>query len=152
MLPTSSIGRWIEELGDSPSHETGLYALACSIDHYCGTISPWGTPLLVFGDDPADIYYIPFGKDALFFRWIAANSLEQLSDFACDVVDEDRWEEKLPFQINDSKMTVIDACNSTVDSSPHINLNLQAGSYTMLSRYAESPDVMTAVHYFKCVW
>jgi uncharacterized protein (DUF433 family) len=51
LLPTSDITRWIDELGDSSTPNRGLYGLACSIDGYCGVISPWGTPFLIFGDD-----------------------------------------------------------------------------------------------------
>jgi hypothetical protein len=56
MIPTSDIGHWIDELGTSPTPDNGIYGLACSINDYCGIISPWGTPLLIFGDDPSDIF------------------------------------------------------------------------------------------------
>ena len=146
MLPTSDIERWIAEVGDSPNPDEGLYGLACSIDKYCGVIAPWDTPLLIFGDDPADIYFSPEHYDGLFFRWIAADALEQLTEFAIAEASGDLWDEATSFEVAVRDMTLMDTCTFAGDSAPRIKLKLRAGSYTIRSRYAESPDVMVVVH------
>ncbi|MEY2613438.1 MAG: hypothetical protein RL069_2250 [Planctomycetota bacterium] len=69
MIPTSDIGHWIDELGTSPTPDNGIYGLACSINDYGGIISPWGTPLLIFGDDPSDILYFAVEYVGLIVRW-----------------------------------------------------------------------------------
>ena len=82
LLPTAEVSRWIVELGDAPNPDEGVYGCACSVEDYCGVIEPWGVKFLVFGDDPADIYYKPDEADGMFFRWIGADSIEQLTSFA----------------------------------------------------------------------
>ena len=149
MLPSADVARWIDELGDSPTPDTGLYQLACSVDHYCGVISPWATPLLIFGDDPADIYFAEDEAYRLFFRWIGADSLEQLSAFAFDVARDDQWEEATSLTIRDADMTVMDTCTRDGDLSPRIQLTLKPGNYTIYSRYAEASNVMSIVHSLK---
>jgi hypothetical protein len=146
MLPTSDVGRWNDELGESPTPDDGLYRIACSIDRYCGVISPWDTPLLIFGDDPSDIYFLPEQHDGLFFRWIGADSIEQLAAFAIDTANGDSWDEMTPFTIVDPHMTLMDACAFADDSVPRIHMKLRIGSYTIRSRYAETPDVIAVVH------
>ena len=65
-------------LGHKPTPDAGLYALACSVNAYCAIIRPWGAPIVVFGDDPSDIYWSPDKDGGVFVRWIGAESLEQL--------------------------------------------------------------------------
>jgi hypothetical protein len=146
MLPTSDIKRWIDELGESPSPDDGIYALACSIDDYCGVIAPWGTPLVIFGDQPSDIFYIPNHYDGLFVRWIGADSLDSLTDFAIAGANTDSWDERTEFEIVDGDMTIMDTCTYHDDNTPRIRLSLRIGKYRLYSRYAESADVITVIH------
>ena len=151
LLPTVDTQKWIDELGDTVNPDEGLYGLACSLDAYCGVIAPWGTPLLVFGDDPADIYFAPDQFDGLFFRWIGAYSIEQLTAFAIDTSRADSWDETTDFRVFDSDMTLMDTCTFDGDIAPRIPVRLRLGSYTIQSRYAEGPGVMTVVHRFQYV-
>ena len=146
LLPTADVDRWTTELGDAPSPDAGLYGLACSIDDYCGVISPWGSPLLIFGDDPADIYYHPEEFDGLLFRWIGAESLDQLADFAIEQSDVDSWDETIAFNVIHPEMTLMDCCTFLGDTAARINLSLRLGAHSIRSRYAESPSVMTIIH------
>ncbi len=90
-LPTSDIGRWIDELGTSPTPDIGLYGLACSINEYCRVISPWGTPLFIFGDDPSDIFYFADEYDGLLVRWALRTRFEHLAAFAIAEANTDSW-------------------------------------------------------------
>ena len=146
MLPTSDVDRWVRELGEYPTPQSGPYGLACSIENYCGVIAPWETPILVFGDDPADLYFTASHFDGLFFRWIGADSLPQLLDFAVQQAQAETWDETAEFHVTQTDLTVIDAGAPTRDESTQIRLQLRAGAYTVQSRYAQSEDVMTIVH------
>lgn len=149
LLPTSEIGRWIDELGATLSPDSGLYGHACSVDRYCGVIAPWNTPLLIFGDYPADIFYLPEQYDGLFFRWIGADSMDQLVSFAIAEADVDSWDETTIFDVVDQDMTVMDTCSFNGDTAPRIQLKMPTGSYAIRSRYAASDSVMTVVHRFE---
>lgn len=152
LLPTSEVPRWIDEIGVAPTPEAGLYGLACSIPMggaYCGVITPWDTPLLIFGDGPDDIFYAPHEFDGLFFRWCGAESLEQLTAFAIAESGREVWDETVEFRVVDSDMTLMDTCTFEGDDGPRIQLNLRTGAYLVKSRYAESTDVMTVVHRFE---
>jgi len=138
----------MDELGESPTPDDGLYKLACSIDQYCGVISPWDTPLLIFGDDPADIYFLPDQYDGLFFRWIGANSIEQLTAFAVETASGDPWDETTSFEIEYPEMTLMDTCTFVGESAPRIDMTLQTGAYTVRSRYADTANIMAVVHRF----
>lgn len=144
MLPTSEITRWIQLIGDYPEPHTGLYGLACSVENYCGVIEPWGIPLIVFGDDPADIYSAEKEPYTFFFRWLGADTLVQLQDFAFQAAATNQWDEVLELKISDSHMSIIDSCASP--ASPRIDLQLKTGEYIMSSTYAQSSDVATIVH------
>jgi hypothetical protein len=146
LLPTKHIARWIAELGDAPTPDGGLYRLACSVDDYCGVIALWETPLLIFGDDPADIYYSPDEFDGLFFRWVAANSLNELTEFAVAQALSESWDQITIFHATDSDMTLMDTCTFDGDSQPRIRLQLRLGSYAFKSRYSEKSDVAAIVH------
>ncbi len=146
MLPSSDIGRWIDNCGQSPSPGTGLYGLACSIAAYCGVIRPWGTELIIFGDDPCDIFYIPDHYDGLFVRWVGADSLEHLVSFAVAEAATDTWDEQLEFKVAESDMTIMDTCTYLNDQAPRIRLSMRLGTYRICSRYAESTDVMAIIH------
>ena len=146
LLPTSDIACWINELGNSPTPDNALYRLACSVDDYCGIIKPWDTPLLIFGDDPSDIYYCPDQFSGLFFRWVGADSLEQLTAFAITESQGELWDEAIEFNVVDGDMTLMDTCTLYDDTEPRIHMNMQTGSYTISSRFAESPNVMTIIH------
>ena len=146
MLPTSDVGRWIDELGASPTPENGLYGLARSINEYCGVIAPWGTPLLIFGDDPSDIFYIEDQYDGLLVRWVGAESLDRLVAFAIAEASTDSWDETKEIVVVDSEITIMDTCTQHHDDAPRIHLSMQIGAYKLYSRYAESSDVMTIIH------
>ena len=146
LLPTSDVKRWMDELGDAPTPDEGLYGLACSIDAYCGVIAPWETPLLIFGDDPADIYFKPDEFDGLFFRWVGADSLEQLTAFAIVEAHGDEWDETVEFTVVTPDMTLMDTCALADDGEPRIRLNLRIGTYEINSRFAESDEVMAIIH------
>jgi len=146
MLPTSHIGHWIVELGTSPSPDNGLYGLACSINEYCGIISPWGTPLLIFGDDPSDIFYLADEYDGLLVRWVGAESLEHLAAFAIAEANTDSWDEEIEIEIVDEAMTIMDTCTFHDDRAPRIHLAMRIGMYKLYSRYAESSETMAIIH------
>ncbi len=146
MLPTSEIGLWIDKLGESPSPDEGLYGLACSINEYCGIISPWGTPLLIFGDLPSDIIYVPGQYDGLLVRWVGADSLERLAAFATAEASADAWDETKEIEIVDKDMTIMDTCTYHDDDASRIQLAMRIGTYRLCSRYAESSDVMAIIH------
>ena len=145
-LPTSDIGRWIDELGTSPTPDSGLYGLACSINEYCGIISPWGTPLLIFGDDPSDIFYFADEYDGLLVRWVAADSLENLAAFAIAEANTDSWDEKMDIEIVNEAMTIMDTCTFHDDDAPRIQLAMRIGTYRLCSRYAQSSEVTAIMH------
>jgi len=146
MLPTSNVERWMEAFGLSQSPEDGLYGLACSVNGYCGLITPWGTPLLIFGDDPADMFYIPNQFDGLFVRWVGADSLEQLVAFAIAESKTDSWDEKMKFEIVEEDMTVMDTCSYHNDGSSKIHISMRPGIYCISSRYAETSEIMAIIH------
>ena len=136
MLPTSKMGKWIEFIGDKPDSEAGLYGLACSIERYCGVVSPWGIPFLVFGDDPSDMYWIPKGETGMFVRWVGADSLEQLVQFAKQIRDSNEWDEETQCAVTDIDLTVIDTCATNENREARIKLKLPIGNYIILSRYS----------------
>ena len=144
LLPSSDVARWIYEFGDSPTPDSGLYKMACSVERYCGIITPWDTPLIIFGDEPADTYYTQQMGFHLFFRWIGAESIEQLSEFALNVARTDKWDETMTIDITTPAMTLMDTCSN--DLSPRINVSLQPGPYTMQSCYSTTSGVMAIVH------
>lgn len=146
MLPTSEIELWIESLGASPTPDVGLYGLACSINEYCGTIAPWGTPLLIFGDDPSDIFYFPDQYDGLLVRWVGADSLERLAAFALAEANTDSWDEKMEIEIVNEAMTIMDTCTFHDDDAPRIHLSMKIGTYKLYSRYVESTFVKAIIH------
>lgn len=146
MLPTSDIHRWIDGFGDLASPDATLYDLACSIDDYCGVVSPWGTQLVIFGNDPSDIFYFPNHHDGLLVRWVGADSLSHLRDFAIGEADTDSWDERLEFTIVDEDMTLMDTCGSHGDKAPRIRLAMRTGKYTICSRYAENLHAMAIIH------
>lgn len=145
LLPTSDINRWIAELGDC-APDNALYRLACCVNDYCGVIAPWETPLLIFGDDPADIYFQPAEFDGLFFRWVAANSLDELTSFAIAQARTSFWDQCTSFHVDDQDMTLMDTCSFDGDVAPRIRLQLRPGAYAINSRYAESSKVRTIIH------
>lgn len=149
MLPDSDVTRWIERLGDSPRADAGLYQLACSIDEYCGVISPWGKPLLIFGDDPADIFCLERENAPLFFRWVAGDSLEQLLAFALEIEDTSDWDESVSVALSSSQMTLMDTCTYVDDPLPRISVKIRPGTYTIRSKYAESSEMITIIHSFQ---
>ena len=146
MLPTAHVGRWVDQFGEAPTPDNALCNLACSINDYCGVISPWGTPLLIFGDDPSDIFYFPDQHDGLLVRWVGADSLEQLAAFAIAESNTEIWDEKIEIKIFDKAMTIMDTCTHHHDDAPRIHLSMRIGTYQLYSRYAESSDVMAIIH------
>lgn len=146
LLPTSDIRRWIDKFGESRSAEDGLYGLANSINAYCGAISPWGTQLLIFGDDPADIFYFPNHFDGLLVRWVGADSLDQLRDFALAEANRSSWDERMELKVVENDMTIMDTCSHHEDNAPRIHLVMRKGTYAICSRYAENSDVMAIIH------
>jgi hypothetical protein len=146
MLPTSEVGRWIENFDHSASQDDGLYGIACSINDYCGVISPWGTQLVIFGDDPSDIIYFPKHYDGLLVRWVGADSLDRLREFAVAEADTDSWDEITEFTIIEKDMTIMDTCTYNEDKAPRIHLTMRIGTYTIYSRYVNSSDVMAIIH------
>jgi hypothetical protein len=146
MLPTSDIGHWIDELGTSPTPDNGIYGLACSINDYGGIISPWGTPLLIFGDDPSDIFYLADEYVGLLVRWVGAESFERLAAFAIAEASTDSWDEQIEIEIVDEAMTIMDTYTFHDDPAPRIHRAMQIGMYKLYSRYAESSDAMAIIH------
>lgn len=146
LLPTAHVSRWINEIGDRPNSNEGLYGLACSVDKYCGVIAPWGTPLLIFGDDPADIYCRCEETVVVLFRWIAADSFEQLSAVAMRESRMGEWEETTSFEIVDGDLTLMDTCTYDGDPAPRIRIQLPAGGYKIQSRRAECTHATAIVH------
>ena len=151
LLPTQDVNRWIAEVDRNIKQADGLYSLACSIDDYCSVLSPWKTQLLIFGDDPADMYHLPDEFDGLLFQWIGAESLEQLIDFAIAESRADSWDQVLTFTVTQSGMTLMDACTFAGDTATRIQLRLQLGLYTIKTRYAQGSDVMSVIHRFDYV-
>jgi len=145
LLPTRDVPRWISELGNEPRLDAGLYALACSVNDYCGIIRPWDTPIIVFGDDPADIYWSPDKDGGLLVRWVGAESLEQLMAFAKAVSETDIWTEQIEWDAQSADYTLMDTCTFVGDTAPRIAITLPAGKYTIKSRYAKSDNVLTIV-------
>lgn len=145
LLPTQDVPRWIGELGNEPTPDAGLYALACSVDDYCGIIQPWGTPIIVFGDDPSDMYWSPDKDGGLFVRWVGAGSLEQLIAFAKAVSELDDWAERIEWDAQSTDYTLMDTCTFVGDTAPRVAITLPSGRYIIKSKYAESDSVMTIV-------
>lgn len=149
MLPRNEVQRWLNELGESPRTDEGLYGMACSVMDYCGIISPWQTPLLIFGDDPADLYYRQDIFDGLLFRWVAANSLNELTEFAIAQATEESWDEVIEFKTHAEDYTLMDACAFSEEASPRVQMRLRPGIYRIESRYAETPELSTIIHRFQ---
>ena len=145
LLPTQDVPRWIGELGNKPTPNAGLYALACSVSAYCAIIRPWGTPIIVFGDDPSDIYWLPDKDGGLLVRWVGAESLEQLMTFAKAVSETDNWTDQIEWDAQSADYTLMDTCTFVGDTAPKIAIPLTAGRYIIKSQYAESDSVMTIV-------
>ena len=145
LLPTRDVPRWISELGNEPTLDAGLYALACSIGDYCGIIRPWDKPIIVFGDDPSDIYWLPDNDGGLLVRWVGAESLEQLIRFAKAASETDNWTEQIDWEAQSADYTLMDVCTFVGDTAPRIAITLPAGRYIIKSQYAESESVMTIV-------
>lgn len=146
LLPRNLVDKWISELDEIPEPDSGLYGLACSVPGYCGVMQYWGTHLLIFGEDPSDIYFLPDKYDGLFFRWVGADSIEQLTEFAIAQADCDKWDDSTQIRISDPKLTVMDTCTFEGDASPRIEFSLKCGEYRIHSRYVESTDVITILH------
>ncbi|MFO1096328.1 MAG: Imm21 family immunity protein [Planctomycetaceae bacterium] len=151
LLPTQDVERWIDEMGDEPTPDEGLYGLACSVDAYCGIIEPWDSPLLIFGDDPCDMFWSPHQEGGLFIRWIGADTLEQLTAFANSVADAGDWAERTEWDAQFGNYTLMDTCACPGDGQPRIEIALRAGEYVIESQYAESDDVMTIVQQLRFV-
>jgi hypothetical protein len=145
LLPTQDVPRWIGELGNEPTPDAGLYALACSVNDYCGIIQPWGTPIIVFGDDPSDMYWSPDKEGGLFVRWVGAGSLEQLIAFAKAVSEMDDWAERIEWDAQSTDYTLMDTCTFVGDTAPRVAITIPSGRYIIKSKYAESDSVMTIV-------
>ncbi|MFG0334159.1 MAG: Imm21 family immunity protein [Maioricimonas sp. JB049] len=145
LLPREDVDRWMTELGDAPAKDHGLYGMACTVDGWCGIIRPWETPLLIFGDEPADIYWLPRGEGGLFIRWLAANSLAQLTTFAESVAAAGNWTERLEWDAVTGDYVLMDTCAAPGDPSARIEIPLTPGKYVVESQYAESGEVMTVV-------
>ncbi|QDU41295.1 hypothetical protein Mal4_56610 [Maioricimonas rarisocia] len=145
LLPKVTVDRWMDELGDAPAPDHGLYGMACSVDGWCGIIRPWETPLLVFGDEPADIYWLPGGEGGLFIRWLAADSLAQLTAFAESVAAAGNWTERLEWDAVTGDYVLMDTCAAPGDPSARMEIPLTPGRYAVESQYAESGEVMTVI-------
>jgi hypothetical protein len=145
LLPTGDVERWIDELGEEPTPGVGLYGLACSINDYCGIIRPWDTPLLIFGDDPSNIYWLPNEDGGLFVRWVGADSLDQLTAFASSVADAGNWTEHIEWDAQFINYTLMDTCTFIGDDAPRIAMTIAAGKYVVESQYAEAEAVMAIV-------
>jgi len=145
LLPTQDIERWITELGDAQTPENGLYGLACSVNDYCGIIQPWDTPILIFGDDPSDMFWAPRKNGGLFIRWVGANSLEQLLDFADVVASQGNWTKQIEWDAQFINYTLMDSCTFSGDHAPRIVIDLALGRYVIESQYAESENVTAIV-------
>jgi hypothetical protein len=139
------VDRWITELGNEPTLDAGLYRLACSVNDYCGIIRPWGAPIIVFGDLPSDIYWLPDQDGGLFIRWVGAESLEQLIAFAKAISKTNNWTEQIEWDAQSADYTLMDTCTFVGDTAPRIEINLPAGKYMIRSQYAESDNVTTIV-------
>jgi Immunity protein 21 len=147
LLPSCDINRWIDELGaETPRPDSGLYGLACSVTDYCGVISPWGKPILVFGDIPADIYWFPNIGDGLFARWIAGGSHDDFIDFVTREALRDDWTESTDWTIVDGNLTLIDSCTFRGDERFRQELELTAGRVTISSRYAADDANICVLH------
>ena len=149
LLPTEQIDLWIDTMDLTPNPDEGIYKIACSINNYCGVIAPWMTPLLIFGDDPTNIYYNPDYKDGLLFRWCGADSLDQLNSFAIQQANLNTWDEITEFTVVNSDMTLMDTCTKYDDLAPRIKIILNCGNYLIKSRYIDSEDVITIIHLFE---
>lgn len=137
MLPSGEVERWMEAIGDEPDPDTGLYGIACAVTDYFGLIEPWGTPVGIFGDDPGPLYYEPLEVGGLFFRWIGADSEEQLREFAHSIAKGEGWQERTEWQASQTNYTVMDSCAFAGDDKSRIFLELQPGRYVVESQYAE---------------
>ena len=145
LLPTQDVPRWIGELGNEPTPDEGLYALACSVDDYCGIIQPWGTPIIVFGDAPSEMYWSPDKDGGLFVRWVGAGSLEPLIAFAKAVSEMDNWAERIEWDAQATDYTLMDTCTFVGDTAPRVAITLPSGRYIIKSKYAASDSVMAIV-------
>jgi len=110
--------------------------LACSIDEYCGVISPWGTPWPVFGVIPADIYWLPQLGERLFARWIAAETHDTFVDFVSREFCADDWPHSTQWLIGEPDLTLMDSCSFRGDDRFRLRLDLIPGVATVYSRYA----------------
>ena len=146
MVPNEDISQWIDLLGNEPTSEHGLYGLACSVEDYCAVIKPWGKPVLVFGDDPADMYWMPEQHGGVLFRYLAADSFSQLSHFVSGECLRGNWQEILDWEATVDQFTIMDASTYRGDDAPRISLNLKPGLYRVESKYAENDSVMTIIH------
>ena len=145
LLPSEEVELWIKQLGDNPTPDEGLYGLACSINDYCGIIRPWNTSLLVFGDDPSDIYWSPENDGGLLIRWVAASTLEELTAFAKSVAARGDWMEYIEWHAQSTNYTLMDTCSYVDDNAARIDLVLSPGKYVIESQFAEAGDVATIV-------
>lgn len=146
LLPTSQVARWIDSLDDHPTPDAGLYGLACSVDSYCGVISPWGIPFLIFGDEPSDIFWVPEGDSGFFVRALAADSIEQLINFARQIREDAGWDERTMWTATESDLSVIDTCANGAPDEATIQLTIPTGRYEVLTKYVLSDRVETIVH------
>ncbi len=147
LLPTSDIDRWIDELGDdTPTPDTGLYGLTCSDTEYCGVISPWGKPILVFGDIPADIHWFPHLHDGVFARWIAGDGYDSFADFVAQESDKGDWPDSVQLSVIDANMTLMDSCTYPADDRFRLRLALPIGTHTIHSRYVANDANIAVLH------
>ncbi len=146
LLPTRHVERWIRELGNAPRPANGLYGIVCDVTGLLGVVNPWEQPILVFGDEPTDIFFAPDIHDGLFFRWVGADSLASLQEFAISQSQKVEWEETLQWIVYDSDMTLMDSCIPSLEHAETIRLQLRTGTYTMRSRYASNGATMTILH------
>ncbi len=127
LLPTRHVERWIRELGNAPRPTSGLYGIVCEVAGLLGVVNPWEEPILVFGDEPTDIFFAADIHDGLFFRWVGADSLESLQPFAIHQSQSDVWEETLQWKVDDSDMTLMDSCIPSLDHAETIRVWLRTG-------------------------
>jgi len=104
LLPKRLFFDWIEAMGDDPNVDSGLYGEVCNSPKssaYAHIVQFLGADVVKVFEMPDDIFWIPLEYGGLLVQWIAADSLENLVDFALETATENEWDEVLNFEVQD---------------------------------------------------
>lgn len=148
LLPQHLADEWSEAMGDCPEPDSGLYGEVCGEASLMHKISFRGTEVLRVAEEPGDLFWYPTDTGGLVIQWIAADSIEQLVDFARNVSDRGEWQERLEFVVVRGAMRIMDSCGFDDDGQPKIDVELTPGKYLVEALYAVNANTMATVFRF----